>query len=193
MEVYRGDKEVLCLSFDIGTTQCARFLLPSLRLRSITREFFCVTAAVSITHCIPELPPKVRVVTRWPSSPVRCSYKFKKKSQAHACPRQNSSKIPTVILYSPDSKAQAIGAETCDEAVLDRAEDNGWLATEHFKLWLHDKTMPAPSLPDEAIVVERRAPLRPESGAIEAQLLPFHVAFPPLFLEWRTLRPVSRR
>ncbi|KAL8292750.1 hypothetical protein RQP46_001362 [Phenoliferia psychrophenolica] len=70
--------ESLALAFDIGTTQ----------------------SAASIVHLLPNQPIKVRVVSRWPSSP-------------------NSSKIPTTILYNARGAPKAFGAETKDDAHAD--------------------------------------------------------------------------
>lgn len=76
LEPYRGDTECLVFSMDVGTTQCwsSHFSFSSPESDESSSSNFMTrtqtTAAVAIVHCQPGQVPKVRVVNRWPSSPV---------------------------------------------------------------------------------------------------------------------------
>ncbi|KAL8292762.1 hypothetical protein RQP46_001374 [Phenoliferia psychrophenolica] len=98
-DIWHGP-ETLALAFDIGTTQ----------------------SATSVVHLLPNQQIKVRVASRWPSSP-------------------NSSKIPTTILYDARGTPKAFGAETKDDAHA----DEGYNECKWFKLHLHPLGMRAPS------------------------------------------------
>ncbi|KAL8280122.1 hypothetical protein RQP46_007452 [Phenoliferia psychrophenolica] len=105
--------ETLALAFDIGTT----------------------LSAASVVHLVQNQPIRVRVVSRWPSSP-------------------NSSKIPTTILYDNRGAPKAFGAETKDDAYA--GED--YNECKWFKLHLHPLAMQPPPYELEAAAPRPDAP-----------------------------------
>ncbi|EKM78941.1 hypothetical protein AGABI1DRAFT_121289 [Agaricus bisporus var. burnettii JB137-S8] len=69
--------------------------------------------------------PKIHGVTRFPG-------------QEHVV---GSTKIPSVIYYDRQGRMKAAGAEADTSAVQARAEDEGWIKAELFKLRLRPRTM----------------------------------------------------
>ncbi|KAF9563201.1 hypothetical protein CPC08DRAFT_633052 [Agrocybe pediades] len=69
--------------------------------------------------------PKIHGVTRFPG-------------QEHVA---GNSKIPSLIYYDKHGNLMVAGAEAETSAVVDQAEDEGWIKTELFKLRLRPRTM----------------------------------------------------
>jgi len=83
-------------------------------------------AAVAYTHLYPGGPQVVKRVTSWPGQAAQ----------------QYESKIPSIVWYDQQGKAQAFCAEARTPAIVARAEQEQWHLAEQFKLHVHPPTMP---------------------------------------------------
>ncbi|KAF9465190.1 hypothetical protein BDZ94DRAFT_414257 [Collybia nuda] len=102
-------------------------------------------SGVSYSILTPGQVPEIKSVTRYPAQ-ERVG---------------GDSKIPTIIYYNKDGGVEAVGAEATTENVHEKAEDEGWIKAEWFKLHLRPKTTSTagitqslPSLPENKTVVD---------------------------------------
>ncbi|KAI0316059.1 hypothetical protein OF83DRAFT_1060977 [Amylostereum chailletii] len=95
--------------------------------RSLVLAFDVGTTFSGVSYAIlePGDVPKIHGVTKFPG-------------QEHVA---GNSKIPTIMYYDSHGTVMAAGAEADGAAIIDLAEDEGWLRTELFKLRLRPKTM----------------------------------------------------
>ncbi|THU90492.1 hypothetical protein K435DRAFT_781211 [Dendrothele bispora CBS 962.96] len=93
----------------------------------------------------PDEIPKIQGVTRFPA-------------QAKT---GGDCKIPSIIYYDQEGNVQAVGAETADEAFLERAEDENYIKVEWFKLHLRPKGMNTSDVQDSDL-----PPLPPNKTAL---------------------------
>lgn len=128
---------------------------------TLAMDLGATQSGCSVVHLHNGAVPHVRVVSRWPGS-------------------LTSSKIPTAIFYDANHTAQALGAETQDETVLDRAAESGWELAQYFKIRLHPHSMAPPSYQDaiQGDSNSRRDGAMinaPTTGQIAVHPLPFDV------------------
>lgn len=88
------------------------------RTNELTTFPACCLGAASIVHLAPQQAPKVRIVARWPGE-------LQSASRSSCCTltpsvgSPNSSKIPSLILYTPEGRPVAFGAEALQEKYQD--------------------------------------------------------------------------
>ncbi|KAG2097232.1 uncharacterized protein F5147DRAFT_816648, partial [Suillus discolor] len=120
-------------------------------VRKLVLAFDVGTTYSSISYCIlqPGKVPKIEPVVRYPAQEHSGGY----------------SKIPSILYYDSNGTARAIGAETLQEHIIDRAEDDGWITVEWFVLWklrLRLRHLAANYITDDDI-----PPLPPGKNAVE--------------------------
>lgn len=102
-------------------------------------------SGVSYSILDPGQVPQIKGVTRFPA-------------QKHV---SASSKIPTIIYYDKNGTVRAVGAEAVTDAIVEKAEDEGWTKAEWFKLHLRPKSLSTntimsniPPLPNGKTVIQ---------------------------------------
>ncbi|KAI0264453.1 hypothetical protein BC834DRAFT_924658 [Gloeopeniophorella convolvens] len=95
--------------------------------RSLVLAFDVGTTFSGVSYAIlePGEIPQIHGVTRFPG-------------QEHVA---GSYKIPTLMYYDPEGVMKVAGAEADSTAIMDLAEDEGWIKAELFKLRLRPQTM----------------------------------------------------
>ncbi|KAI0303781.1 hypothetical protein B0F90DRAFT_1708994 [Multifurca ochricompacta] len=95
--------------------------------RSLALAFDVGTTFSGVSYAIlePNEIPKIHGVTRYPG-------------QEHVA---GSYKIPTIMYYDQEGDMKVAGAEADSNAIIDLAEDEGWIKAELFKLRLRPQTM----------------------------------------------------
>jgi hypothetical protein len=84
-----------------------------------------LTAAVSYAYLYPTGEQFVKRITRWPGQEAQ----------------KNDTKIPSIVWYDSNQKAQSFGAEAAHSDMEDKAESSGWQLAQYFKLHLNPQTM----------------------------------------------------
>ncbi|KAG2129869.1 uncharacterized protein EDB93DRAFT_1095170 [Suillus bovinus] len=106
-------------------------------VRKLVLAFDVGTTYSAISYCIldPGEVPKIEPVTRYPA-------------QEHS---GGNSKIPSILYYDSNGIARAIGAEARQEHVIERAEDEGWMKLEWWKLHLRTRNLAANHITDDDV------------------------------------------
>ncbi|KIK93909.1 hypothetical protein PAXRUDRAFT_486725 [Paxillus rubicundulus Ve08.2h10] len=94
-------------------------------------------SGVSYSILDPGEPPVISCVTRFPATD-------------HV---GGNSKIPSIVYYNKEGIAQAFGGEALQESIMEKAEDEGWVKLEWWKLHLRPKNMPSNHVSDHDIPV----------------------------------------
>ncbi|KAF9234834.1 hypothetical protein BU15DRAFT_78667 [Melanogaster broomeanus] len=103
-------------------------------------------SGVSYSILDPGEPPVINCVTRFPATD-------------HV---GGNSKIPSIVYYDEEGAARAFGGEALQESIIERAEDEGWVKLEWWKLHLRPKNMPSNHVSDHDI-----PPLPPRVTAMQ--------------------------
>ncbi|KIK43059.1 hypothetical protein CY34DRAFT_804224 [Suillus luteus UH-Slu-Lm8-n1] len=106
-------------------------------VRKLVLAFDVGTTYSAISYCIldPGEVPKIEPVTRYPA-------------QEHS---GGNSKIPSILYYDSNGTVRAIGAEARQEHIIERAEEEGWMKLEWWKLHLRAKNLAANHITDDDI------------------------------------------
>ncbi|KAG1844158.1 hypothetical protein DFJ58DRAFT_29856 [Suillus subalutaceus] len=117
-------------------------------VRKLVLAFDVGTTYSAISYCIlePGEVPKIKSVTRYPAQ----EYSGRKL------------KIPSILYYDSNGTIRAIGAEAQQEHIIERAEEEGWIKLEWWKLHLRPRTLAANHINDDDI-----PPLPPGKKATE--------------------------
>ncbi|KAG1737858.1 uncharacterized protein EDB91DRAFT_471992 [Suillus paluster] len=116
-------------------------MLPRQPYRGLSRKlvlaFDVGTTYSGISYCIldPGEVPKIEPVTRYPA-------------QEHS---GGNSKIPSILYYDSSGTVRAIGAEARQEHIIERAEEEGWVKLEWWKLHLRARHLAASHITDNDI------------------------------------------
>ncbi|KIJ17542.1 hypothetical protein PAXINDRAFT_9487 [Paxillus involutus ATCC 200175] len=94
-------------------------------------------SGVSYSILDPGEPPIISWVTRFPAT-------------GHV---GGNSKIPSIVYYDKEGTAQAFGSEALQESIIEKAEDEGWVKLEWWKLHLRPKNMLSNHVSDRDIPV----------------------------------------
>ncbi|KAG2016364.1 hypothetical protein CC2G_009535 [Coprinopsis cinerea AmutBmut pab1-1] len=141
------------------------------------------TTFSGISYCIldPGQVPEIKAVTRFPAA---------ENSETMS----EASKIPTILYYDAEGNVKAVGAETTEEGIFERAMDEGWTKVEWFKLHIrpqsetsNDVKSRLPPLPQGKTVVQVLADfLRYLRRCAKRFIQDTHIGGEDL---WRTLEP----
>ena len=116
---YNGDRRALVLAFDVGTT----------------------FSGVSYAFLDKGEVPQIHGVTRYVPSSLLLAHlptPFRYPGQEHVT---GNTKIPSLLYYDRDGNLVAAGAEADNAQAVARAEDEGWVKCELFKLRLRPRRM----------------------------------------------------
>jgi hypothetical protein len=115
-EPYSGAYRKLVLAFDVGTTY----------------------SGISYSILDPGHVPEIKGVTRYVYRETWPPLTLVEKSVIPRFPAQThvggSSKIPSIIYYDQDGAVRAVGEETVQENVIEKAEVEDWIKVE----WYHN-------------------------------------------------------
>lgn len=131
-------EEQLVIGIDVGTTNCTCSSIRRQRERADppfpTRR---CSGAASIVHLAPQQAPKVRIVARWPGEQAAAS-RSPCCTLTAVAGSPNSSKIPSLILYTPEGRPVAFGAEALQEKYQDDLFEERLHLARWFKVRLDD-------------------------------------------------------
>ncbi|KAG2347369.1 hypothetical protein BDR05DRAFT_876763 [Suillus weaverae] len=105
--------------------------------RKLVLAFDVGTTYSAISYCIldPGEVPKIEPVTRYPA-------------QEHS---GGNSKIPSILYYDSNGAVRVIGAEARQEHIIEKAQEEGWMKLEWWKLHLRARNLAANHITDDDI------------------------------------------